>query len=71
MTSTPYKFVRCPTKFHGGINIAHRPCYRCGMSINHKPNPRVEGWDETLTQPPIERPGQLDLDSLRQMELAI
>ena len=28
--TAPRRFIPCPTPNHSGINVAHRPCYRCG-----------------------------------------
>ena len=33
MNSHGYDFIPCPTPDHGGINVAHRPSYRCGYVL--------------------------------------
>ena len=62
-------FYPCPD--HPGVNIANRPCYRCGRT---KPETEASwkyadrGWRDRDETPMI---GQLDMMSQAQMELHI
>jgi len=39
MNRNGYEFIPCPTPNHGGINVAHRPCHRCGYAVTEKQEP--------------------------------
>lgn len=66
MNRNGYIHIPCPTPNHSGINVAHRPCYRCGYTLG---NSQVS--QEAIEEKPVVTviPGQLTLDGNLQLRM--
>ncbi len=53
-----YIFIPCPN--HGGINVAHRPCYRCGYAVNERQEQPIVKPDSNINSEAVNE-GQTNL----------